>query len=305
MKVFAEHHKIQDFLKQNPIENIEIVDEISHANYIISGTYSNAKYNQNLKGIIIPYTGHNGIDLDAMRDKELMLFITPTRSKYVAEKALTLTLALLGNTVFYHNQLKEGNWASRNSEERIPWVSIQNLSVGLYGYGRIGKIIHKLMKSLGCDFYTIDRHDDYPSDIHLVKNLTNLIQVSDVIIIATPLNKTTEGIFDKEKLMRMKHKFLINVGRGKICNEEDLYEALKNGNLKGYASDVWYNYPTGKENQFPSNYPIHELDNVVLSNHSGGFTENTNYEVNKDLLKILKKIRDENFEDKLNLNNLL
>ena len=305
MKVYAEYEKIQEFLKQNPIDTIEIVEDIQKANYIITGKYNKTKYNQNLKGVVIPYTGHNGIDLEAMRDKELMLFITPTRSKYVAEKAITLTLALLGNTVNYHNLLKEGNWGSRNSEERIPWVSIQNLSIGLFGYGRIGKTIHSLMKSLGCDFYTIDRHKEYPSGLNLVKNLTNLIQVSDVVVITTPLNETTKGIFDKEKLSRMKHKFLINVGRGKICNEEDLYEALKDYKLKGYGSDVWFNYPKGKENQFPSNYPIYELDNVILSNHSGGFTENTNHEVNKDLLKILRKIRDENYEDKLNLNSLL
>lgn len=305
MKVHAEHKKIQEFLKQNPIDSIEVVDDIKKANFIVTGKYDKTKYNQNLKGIVIPYTGHNGIDLETMRENELMLFITPTRSKYVAEKAVTLTLSLLGKTVNYHNELKKGNWASENSEDRTPWVSIQNLSIGLYGYGRIGKKVHMLMKGFGCDFYTIDRHKEYPSSLHLVKNLTNLIQVSDVIIIATPLNETTEGVFDDQKLLRMKNKFLINVSRGQICNEEALYDALKSKKLKGYASDVWFNYPHGKEIQLPSKFPIYELDNVVMSNHSGGFTENTNHEVNKDLLKILRKIRDENFEDKLNLKTLL
>ena len=305
MKVHAEHARIQEFLKQNPIDSIEVVDDIKRANYIVTGKYDKTKYNQNLKGIVIPYTGHNGIDLDTMREHETMLFITPTRSRYVAEKAVTLTLALLGKTVNYHTALKEGNWASRNSEERVPWVSIQNLSIGFYGYGRIGKQVHSLMRGFGCDFYTIDRHKEYPTKVHLVKNLTNLIQVSDVIIIAAPLNETTEGVFNDEKLLRMKHKFLINVARGNICDEEALYNALKSKKLKGYASDVWFNYPQGKEKQLPSKFPIYDLDNVVMSNHSGGFTENTNYEVNKDLLKILRKIRDENFEDKLNLKALI
>ncbi len=305
MKVHAEHEKIQEFLKKNHIDSIEVVDDISRANYIITGRYNESKFNPNLKGIVIPYTGHNGIDLEAMRDKELMLFITPTRSRYVAEKAVTLTLSLLGNTVNYHNSLKEGNWVSRNSDERVPWVSIQGLSVGLFGYGRIGKKTHELMKGFGCDFYTIDRHKEYPSDISLVKNLTNLIQVSDVIVVSTPLNETTEGVFNEAKLSRMKHKFLVNVGRGKICDEKALYEALKSNKLRGYASDVWFQYPKGKENALPSEYPFYDLDNVVLSNHSGGFTVNTNKEVNKDLLRILRKIRDENFEDKLNLRNLI
>jgi formate dehydrogenase len=305
MKVFAEHEKIHDFLKKHEIDGVEIVDDIFSASYIVTGKYNKSKHNPNLKGIIIPYTGHNGIDLDAMREDDLKLFITPTRSKYVAEKAVMLTMAIMGNTVNYDHLLRQGNWSSRNSDERVPWVSIQGKSVGLFGYGRIGKKVHEMMKGFGCDFYTIDRHKDYPTDVHLVKNLTNLIQVSDIVIIATPLNKLTEGIFDKQKFSRMQQKFLINVGRGSICNEEDLYNALKEGTLRGYASDVWYNYPKGKENQYPTNFPIYELNNVVLSNHSGGYTTNTNREVNKDLLKIIRKLRDENFEDKLNIKNLI
>lgn len=305
MRIFAEHDKIQHFLKANPMDGVEIVDDISKATFIITGKFNKTKYNPNLKGIIIPYTGHNGIDLDEMRKNNLMLFITPTRSRYVAEKAVTLTLSLLGKTILYHSLLKEGNWSSRNSDDRVPWTSVQGLSIGLFGYGRIGKKVHDLMKGFGCDFYTINRHKDYPADVNLVKNLTNLIQVSDIVVISTPLNSTTEGVFNEEKLSRMRNKFLVNVGRGKICDEKSLYEALINKKLKGYASDVWFNYPKGKEVQFPSEYPIYELDNVVLSNHSGGFTENTNQEVNNDLLKILRKLRDENYEDKLNLKNLL
>lgn len=305
MKVYAEHSKIQNFLKKNSIQGITITDEMKEANYIITGKYNSDKYNSDLKGIIIPYTGHNGIDLRTMREEELMLFVTPTRSRYVAEKALTLTLSLLGNTVYYHNCLKRGNWASRNSESRLPWVSIQDLSVGFFGYGRIGKLTHGLMKSISSEFYTINRHKEYSKDIKLVSDLNELVDVSDVIIISTPLNDTTIGIFDKALFSKMKNKFLINVGRGKICNEEDLYNALIDNDLRGYASDVWFNYPKEKENQFPSRYPIYELDNVVLSNHSGGFTENTNKEVNEDILKTLIKIRDKNYKDKLDLDKLI
>ena len=55
-----------------------------------------------------------------------------------------------------------------------------------------------------------------------------------------------------------------NVGRGKIVDEEALYTALKTQTLRGYASDVWYHYPKGKETQLPTSFPIHEFDNVVL-----------------------------------------
>jgi len=73
-------------------------------------------------------------------------------------------------------------------------------------------------------------------------------------------------------LMSMKGKFLVNVGRGSIVNEEGLYEALKSGVLKGAAIDTWYTYPVTGVLGAPSRYPIHKLSNVVLSPHVGGST---------------------------------
>lgn len=305
MKVYAVHERIQEYLKNHPIEGVEIVEQRENAHFVLTGRYKKEDYHQNLKGIIIPWTGHNRIDLDAMRENNLMLFVTPTRSRYVAEKAVALTLGLLGKVMHYHNLLKEGNWAERNSTSRIPWVTIQGRTIGLYGYGRIGKLVHKMMSGFGCDFATIDRGKEYPEDMKLVKNVTNLIQLSDVVIIAAPINETTEGVFDERLLSRMKLKYLVNVGRGHIVDEKALYEALKEKKLQGYASDVWFNYPKDKEQCYPSRYPIHELDNVLLSNHSGGYTVNTNNEVNQDIAKALKKLQQENYEDQLDLENLL
>lgn len=305
MKVFAKHPKIQEYLTDQVMENIYVTESSKEAHYIITGKYNQTDYHENLRGIIIPYTGHNGINLEDMRRQNLQLFVTPTRSKYVAEKAVMLTLSLLGKVIQYHTLLKEGNWADRNSSSRTPWISLQGKTVGLFGYGRIGKKIHKMLQGFDCEFYTIDRQKEYPKDMKLVKNLTNLVQVSDIIIIATPLNIETEGIFNKQLLSRMKRKYLINVGRGKVVEEEALYHALKDKTLKGYASDVWYNYPKEKEVCLPSTYPIHELDNVILSNHSGGFTDTTNDEVNQDLVKQLKKIESGNFSDSLDLSKLL
>lgn len=305
MKVYARHEKIQAFLQSQDLEGIEIVEHPKDCEYYISGRYSDATHTENLKGVIIPYTGHNGIDIESMKKHNLELYVTPTRSKYVAEKAVALTLSLMGKLMKYHSLLKEGNWADRNSPNRTPWVTLQGRTVGLFGYGRIGKGIHKLLSNFGCDFVTIDRNKEYPKDVKLVKNLINLVQVSDVIIISTPLNETTENIFDDSVIRQMKLKFLINVGRGKIVNQKAIFEACKNKKMSGYASDVWYNYPKEHEQKFPSDYPIHELDNVILSNHSGGFTTDTNNEVNQDLIKTLLKLRDGNFEDQLDLQNLL
>lgn len=305
MKVHSVNLKIKEYLKAHPLDGVEIVDNAFECDFLISGRYNKKQYSQNLKGIIIPYTGHNGIDLDDLRNDNLMLFVIATRSKYVAEKAIALMFALLGKVITHHQLLKEGNWNSRNSEKRVPWISVGGLKIGLFGYGRIGKLIHKYLSGFELDFATINREKKYPGDISLVDNLTDLVTECDVIIISSPLNETTEHLFNRQLLSMMKNKFIINVGRGKIVEEESLYNALKSKSLKGYASDVWYNYPKGKEVMLPSSYPIQDFDNVVLSNHSGGFTVNTNEEVNQDILKTLIKLRDGNFDEMLNLKDLL
>jgi phosphoglycerate dehydrogenase-like enzyme len=180
-----------------------------------------------------------------------------------------------------------------------------NMKIGLFGYGRIGTKIHELLKGFTNDFYTINRGKGYPKEVKTVENLSELVKVSDIIMISTPLNETTKHIFDQTILSKMKDKYIINVGRGLIVKEEDLYNALKNKTLKGYASDVWYNYPRGKETCLPSTFPIYDFENVVLSNHSGGFTTKTNDLVNQDIIETLQKLQKQNYEDRLDLTKLI
>jgi lactate dehydrogenase-like 2-hydroxyacid dehydrogenase len=304
MKVYCKSKTLQDYLKSQNIEGVHIVDDPKDSHYMITGQFSIKDYHDGLKGIIIPYTGHNGIHLGDMRKHHLKLYVTPTRTKYVAEKVMALTLALMGKVTYYHRLMKQGDWAERNTDQRVPWVSLQNKKIGFLGYGRIGKKVHQFLKPFDCEFYTIDRQKVY-QEIHLVKDLEALIQVSDVIIVSVPLNFETENMIGEPLLKQMKDKYLINVGRGRIVNQKDLYEALKNRSLAGYASDVWYNYPKDKEQCFPSDYPIHEFDHVVMSNHSGGFTTETTHEVYQDLIKQLIKLRDCDESDALDLSKLI
>ena len=106
MKVFAIHEKIQSFLISNPVEGVTVVNDAKKCHYLITGQFSSSHYSPLLKGVIIPYTGHNGIDLNVVREHDLKLFIISSRSRYVAEKAVTLTLSLMGNTINFHSLLK-------------------------------------------------------------------------------------------------------------------------------------------------------------------------------------------------------
>lgn len=303
VKVYVNDEDYKQYLDQHLRKEITRTNNIKEAHYIITGTLKGHEITEHLKGVIIPFTGHNGIDIKALKSHDVQLYNTTIHSRYVAEKALALTLALLGHVVYYHKKLEQGNWSKRTTPERLPWVTLQHKTVGIYGYGRIGRFLHDYLKPFNVDVYVIDRGKDYGS-AKTVKNLTNLVQVSDVIIIAAPLSKETEGVFNQAILEQMVDKFLVNVGRGKIIDEYDLYQALKNKTLRGFASDVWYTYPKSEDVVYPSKYPIHEFEEVVMTPHSGGHTEQSKTEMMAYVTETLHQIYEGDTSRSLDLNTL-
>ena len=95
-------------------------------------------------------------------------------------------------------------------------------------------------------------------------------------MLACDLNDSTYHIINEEKLNKMKESaYLINIARGNVCNEDDLYKHLKEKRISGAAIDTWWIYPyTDKDNENPkpSKLPFHELDNIIMSPHSSSHT---------------------------------
>ena len=222
-----------------------------------------------LKNIFIPFTGRNGFDEGFMNEAGITLHSTNAHSKYVAERAFTLALTLLGKITEYDTSLKAGKWSRRNFDNRVSWNTLFEKKVGIYGYGTIGKWITKMLDPFDCKIHVYNRSKN--DNVNYVDSLEDLVSKTDIIFISVPLNKETESSFNKHLLENMHGKFLINIARGNIVNEDDLYTALKNDTLQGYASDVWYNYPkSGSDYTLVSKYPLHE-ENVVMTPHCGGF----------------------------------
>ena len=97
--------------------------------------------------------------------------------------------------------------------------------------------------------------------------LDELLQTADIVSVHLPLTPETRNLFNAEKLALMKSTaVLVNVGRGNVVNEQDLYQALVEGKLSGAAIDVWANEPVAPNN------PLLSLDNVVATPHVGGGT---------------------------------
>lgn len=303
MKIFTKDKETIKKLKALSSE-ITITDDKHQANIIISGQFKEADYHDNLKAVIIPYTGHDGIDIETLKQHHVTLFNTTVHSKFVAEKAMQLALSLLGNVPNYHNNLKAGDWSKRLTKDRTPWVSMFGMHVGIYGYGRIGQYIHDMVKPFNTVVHIIDRGKAY-QDVIKEPSLESLMNHTDILFIAAPLTNHTKDAINLSNIKYLKNQYLINVGRGPIINEDALYHALKTKLLQGFASDVWYQYPSKETpTTHPSKHPIHTFDNVVLSPHCGGHTTQSKSYMTDRVIDHVENILDNNYSDALDLEKL-
>jgi phosphoglycerate dehydrogenase-like enzyme len=229
----------------------------------------------NLKVIFIPFTGLNTFPVEIIKKKNIIISNTHANAPYVAERAVTLALSLLGRVVEFHNDLKLGKW-NRSIEDNDMWTTLQNKTCGIIGYGNIGINIAKFLKAFKCNVIGFKKHtDNFKDDIadEITGDLSYVLNKSDIIFVCLPSANETKGLLGVELLMKMKGKYLINSGRSDTVDEEGLYNSLTSGVLAGAALDVWYNYPGKKvEPVFPANKPFWELPNVILSPHKSSHT---------------------------------
>ena len=231
----------------------------------------------NLKAIFQAFTGINHLPLPQLLERGVHVFNVHTNAFDVAEKALAMTLAFYGRLIEYHNDLKKtlwhGFWVRSGAEDN--WDSLYGRRCTILGMGAIGTALAKLLKAFSCEVCGWRKRRDaaLPEGFdEVLYDIDEAIARSEIIFIALPATPLTEGLLTREMLASMKGKFLVNVGRGSIVDEEGLYLALRDGVLKGAAIDTWYTYPKTSKIGPPSRFPIHELPNVILSPHVGGST---------------------------------
>jgi phosphoglycerate dehydrogenase-like enzyme len=258
----------------NPDERAEALKK---ADAVVSGRLlkEEIENSPNLKIIFIPFTGLDNFPIDFIKQKNIIISNTHANANIVAEHAVALAFALLGRIPEFHNDLKKGYW-HRSIEGKDMWISIQGKTAGIIGFGHIGNYIAKFIKSFGCKIIGFKKHiskEQCENADELSTDLEYVINKSDIVFVCLPLNPETKNIINRDILINMKGKYLINVGRGDTVSEEGLYNSLKDGILAGAALDVWYNYPGKKEEPvFPSSKLIYELPNVVISPHKSSHT---------------------------------
>lgn len=215
-----------------------------------------------LKAVFAYKTGVDDFPVGEFDKRGILLVNSHVNSRYIAEYAFGLGVALVNRIAEFDRRMRLGDWATENP----CWESIFTMKVGLFGYGGIGREIHKLLLQNKIPAYTLDRGKTY-ENISVVRTPEELCEVSDLVMLSLPKTPETDGMFDRKLFSHLKGKYLVNVGRGNCIDEEALYSALTDGTLAGAAIDTWRQKPAAGETLLPFDHPFHKLPNVILSSH--------------------------------------
>jgi D-3-phosphoglycerate dehydrogenase / 2-oxoglutarate reductase len=214
--------------------------------------------------------GTNQVDLDAARRKGIPVFNAPfSNTRSVAELTIA-EIVMLYRRIFPRSvSAHAGGWdkSATGSHE------VRGKTLGIVGYGNIGSQLSDLAEAMGMRVIFYDHTDKLRrGNVEPANTLDELLQASDVVTVHLPETSSTMGMFGAGEIARMKKgAFLINNARGTLVDLDALASALKSGHLAGAAVDVFPVEPSSNSDRFAS--PLQGLDNVILSPHVGGSTE--------------------------------
>ena len=212
-----------------------------------------------LKVIANVAAGHDNIDLEAARERGIVVTNTPdVLTNAVAEFTWAMILAVTRRVAEGDRAVRRGTWKGW-ALDYMPGMELAGKQLGLVGRGRIGRAVAAKAAAFGMRV-VFARHD---------VSLDELLVTSDVISLHVPLTDGTRHLIDRKSLVRMKRSaYLVNTSRGQVVDEEALAWALHEGLLAGAALDVY--------EREPSVHPdLLTHENVVLAPHIGSATRET------------------------------
>lgn len=210
-------------------------------------------------------TGYNNIDLDACRERGIMVCNVPSYStQRVAHTVVMMILNLSSSMGKQQRMLFEGNHDNFTKRLTVEHREVNGKTLGIVGAGHIGREVIRVAQAMDMKILASSRRQREDEDgIHFV-SLEELLRESDYVSLHCPLTEGTRHMIDGEKLAMMKPTaFLINTARGALIDEKALIAALKNGVIAGAGLDVQEEEPPREDS------PLYTMDNVILTPHMG------------------------------------
>lgn len=223
------------------------------------------QFPESVKLIVEAGTGYNNIDLEAVKEKEILLCNIPA---YSSKRVAHITIMMiLGLSCMIQKQLKmidEGNDANFTDHLMVDYHEVNEKTLGIIGYGNISREVIKVANALGMKVvcYTRTKREDLPG-VHFT-SLEEVLSQSDYVSLHCPLNDVTRHLIGKRELAMMKSTaFIINTARGALIDEKALIEALDNHQIAGAGLDVQECEPINVS------HPLFGKENVILTPHIG------------------------------------
>jgi glycerate dehydrogenase len=224
--------------------------------------------NKKLKYIGVLATGYNIVDVSAAKEQGIAITNIPDYGTHaVAQFTFALLLELCHRVQKHSDAVKSGQW-SENADFcffNYPLIELAGKTMGIVGFGRIGKQTARIAKAMGMKLAVHSRslpQTNEFDELDWYDDINKMARESDIMTLHCPLTEETRGIIGRSVLEDMKESaFLINTARGPLVDEKALYHALKNKIIAGAGLDV-----LEKEPPDPNNLLL-ELDNLVITPH--------------------------------------
>ena len=219
-----------------------------------------------LKYIGVTATGYNVVDTDAARERKVFVTNVPAYSTMsVAQLVFALILELTSNVGGHNSSVHDGEWAACPDfcYWRTPLVELDGLTMGIVGYGRIGRAVGEIARSFGMKVIVATRSTpSFPDSGYEHTGVEDVFRRGDIVSLHCPLTDETAELVNRDRVSLMKPgAYLINTGRGGLVNEHDLAEALNSGTIAGAGIDVLSTEPPAPDN------PLLTAGNCVITPH--------------------------------------
>ena len=237
---------------------------------------------KNLKVVSRHGVGYDSVDVDALNDCNIPLAIAAHSNMIsVAEHAMFMLLALSKNVFYYDEFARKADWTTRWN---IRAWDLAEKSLLVIGYGRIGSKLVKRALAFDMNVFVYDPYVDDAdikrSGANYVDDFRNILPQMDAVTLHCPKTKETTDMFSVQEFDAMKStSILINCARGGIVNEKALYDALINNKIRSAGLDVYDDEPSTSSN------PLFGLDNILLSPHIAGVTQEATIRMSKQAVQ--------------------
>lgn len=248
---------------------------------------------KNLKVIGVCSVGLNHIDMDTAKANGVQVFNAPgLNANAVAELTIAKMLDLSRHTIPANQDVKVNkNW----DKYKFVGRELRGKTLGILGFGRIGQRVGQLGRAFGMSVVAYDPY--LPAEVFAQQeakgmSVDEVLKAADFVTIHVPLTPETKDLFNAKSIAEMKNDAVVlNMSRGGIVNEQDMYEALKAGQIGGFASDVMENELAagGLTEDAGFDSPLFECDNFIVTPHLGAQTVDAARDIGVHIIQKVKE----------------